>query len=71
MKHCDNRQSWVMRGEVLGGTSRINSMAYTRGGPAEYDAWSAMGHSEVNQNPMHCRMPHKSWSFYESVHKID
>jgi choline dehydrogenase-like flavoprotein len=46
MKNCDSRETWVVRGEVLGGNSRINSMVYTRGGAAEYDAWSAMGHSE-------------------------
>ena len=28
---------------ALGGTSRINQMAYTRGLPAEYDAWREAG----------------------------
>ncbi|EPE35189.1 FAD/NAD(P)-binding protein [Glarea lozoyensis ATCC 20868] len=43
MKHCDNRQSLFFRGEVLGGASRINSMVYSRGSKADYDAWAAMG----------------------------
>ncbi|KAI0631605.1 alcohol oxidase [Trametes polyzona] len=30
-------------GGVLGGTSRINQMLYTRGLPAEYDAWKEAG----------------------------
>ncbi|THH13247.1 hypothetical protein EW146_g6943 [Bondarzewia mesenterica] len=30
-------------GSVLGGTSRINQMVYTRGSPAEYDAWRDAG----------------------------
>ncbi|KAH9848220.1 alcohol oxidase [Lenzites betulinus] len=30
-------------GAVLGGTSRINQMLYTRGLPAEYDAWREAG----------------------------
>ena len=31
MPHADNRSLGVMRGEALGGTTRINSMLYTRG----------------------------------------
>lgn len=46
MKYCDGRRSGVIRGEALGGTSRINSMIYTRGTPADYDAWASLGHSE-------------------------
>ncbi|KAF7883510.1 uncharacterized protein EAF02_005430 [Botrytis sinoallii] len=48
MKYCDDRRSGVIRGEVLGGTSRINSMIYTRGTPADYDAWASLGYSEWN-----------------------
>ena len=31
MPHADNRSLGVMRGEALGGTTRINQMFYTRG----------------------------------------
>jgi 4-pyridoxate dehydrogenase len=31
------------RGRVIGGTSSINAMAYTRGHPGDYDRWSASG----------------------------
>jgi choline dehydrogenase len=30
-------------GKALGGTSRINGMLYTRGLPAEYNAWRERG----------------------------
>jgi choline dehydrogenase len=46
MKYCDDRRSLAFCGEVLGGGSRINSMVYTRGRKADYDAWAEMGHSE-------------------------
>jgi 4-pyridoxate dehydrogenase len=31
------------RGRVIGGTSSINAMAYTRGHPGDYDRWAASG----------------------------
>src|SRR5271170_7466623 len=31
------------RGRVIGGTSSINAMAYTRGHPSDYDRWAASG----------------------------
>ncbi|KAL8670054.1 MAG: hypothetical protein Q9168_005387 [Polycauliona sp. 1 TL-2023] len=46
MKHCDDRLDLVFRGDVLGGTSRINGMIYTRGSVADYDSWAAMGFPE-------------------------
>jgi 4-pyridoxate dehydrogenase len=31
------------RGRIIGGTSSINAMAYTRGHPGDYDRWAASG----------------------------
>jgi choline dehydrogenase-like flavoprotein len=37
------RRGYQPRGKVLGGSSSVNAMIYTRGIPADYDAWAAEG----------------------------
>jgi choline dehydrogenase len=38
-----NRTNYVPRGKVLGGSSSINAMVYSRGQAGDFDDWEAMG----------------------------
>jgi len=38
--NLDGRRLWWPRGKVLGGSSSINAMCYTRGAAADYDDWA-------------------------------
>jgi choline dehydrogenase len=39
----NGRDNYVPRGKVLGGSSAINAMVYSRGQPADYEEWRAAG----------------------------
>ncbi|HXS26215.1 MAG TPA: GMC family oxidoreductase N-terminal domain-containing protein [Steroidobacteraceae bacterium] len=41
--HADGRRIPVPRGKVLGGSSSVNGMMYSRGHPSDYDGWRDLG----------------------------
>lgn len=41
--HADGRIISAPRGRVLGGSSSVNGMMYSRGHPGDYDQWARMG----------------------------
>ena len=41
--YADNRVIPAPRGKVLGGSSSVNGMMYSRGAPADYDDWAKAG----------------------------
>lgn len=41
--HLEGRRIYWPRGKVIGGSSTINGMVYTRGLPSDYDCWAQMG----------------------------
>lgn len=41
----NGRKGFQPRGKVMGGSSSVNAMVYTRGNPNDYNSWAALGNS--------------------------
>ena len=70
--NLNGRRVEEMRGKVLGGSSSINVMAFTRGDPADYDRWAqkgARGWSFADVLPYFKRV--ESWQDGESEYRGD
>jgi choline dehydrogenase-like flavoprotein len=68
--NLNGRRVEELRGKVLGGSSSINVMAFTRGDPADYDRWAqkgARGWSFADVLPYFKRV--ESWQDGESEHR--
>ena len=66
----NGRRIEAMRGKVLGGSSSINVMAFTRGDPADYEGWAqngAIGWSYSDVLPYFKRC--ESWEEGESTYR--
>jgi len=66
----NGRRVEEMRGKVLGGSSSINVMAFTRGDPSDYDRWAqkgALGWSYADVLPYFKRVEH--WQDGESEYR--
>jgi choline dehydrogenase-like flavoprotein len=68
--NLNGRRIPEQRGKVLGGSSSINVMAFTRGDPGDYDRWAqkgALGWSYADCLPYFRRL--ESWEEGESEHR--
>src|SRR3954451_17676988 len=66
--NLNGRKVEELRGKVLGGSSSINVMAFTRGDPADYDRWAqsgALGWSYADVLPYFKRV--ETWQEGESA----
>ena len=71
--HCYNREIFIPRGKVLGGSSSINAMIYARGHPLDYDSWrqeglKGWGYADVL--PFFKRSE-KSWRGADAYHGVE
>jgi choline dehydrogenase len=71
--YCDNRVIGLCAGKVLGGSSSINGMMYTRGHPRDYDQWAQSGCAGWSYDDVlpYFRKAETNWRGSNDVHGDD
>ena len=69
----NGRRLYQPRGRVLGGSSAINAMIYTRGHPSDYDAWSAAGNPGWSWREVlpYFKLGESNLHFQDDYHGVD
>lgn len=66
-KQLNDRKGYQPRGKILGGSSSINAMIYTRGVPKDYDDWKALGWGWEDVLP-YFKKSEYNFSFKDDLH---
>ncbi|MBP6824207.1 MAG: choline dehydrogenase [Acidobacteria bacterium] len=70
LQHMNNRQMYWPRGKVLGGSTSINAMVYSRANRADHDAWQIEGWSYADILPYYKKSEHNERGANE-FHGVD
>ncbi|HVA54470.1 MAG TPA: choline dehydrogenase [Gammaproteobacteria bacterium] len=69
----NRRRLYQPRGRVLGGSSALNAMIYTRGHPSDYDGWAAVGNPGWSWRDVlpYFKRGENNSSFHDDYHGVD
>ena len=69
----NGRRLYQPRGRVLGGSSALNAMIYTRGHPSDYDEWAAAGNPGWSWREVlpYFKRGEKNLHFHDDHHGVD
>jgi len=69
----NRRRLYQPRGRVLGGSSALNAMIYTRGHPSDYDRWAAVGNPGWSWREVlpYFKSGENNLNFHDDYHGVD